>query len=120
MVSGGQPRDSAIHMHVSTLLPFRLPRNTEQISLCYIVGPCWLPILSCCGRAPGQRLFCGGAPREKRDRGVAGLGMGERTDRGEGPWGEEFGVEDTLEGENSVIFGEFGSGGLLGMGTAVD
>lgn len=45
--------------------------------------------------------------------------MGERIDRGEGPWGEESGVEDTLEGENSVIFGEFGSGGLLGMGTAV-
>lgn len=50
---------------------------------------------------------------------MAGLGMGERIDRGEGPWGEESGVEDILEGENSVIFGEFGSGGLLGMGTAV-
>ena len=38
--------DSAISIHVSILLPFRLPLNTEQISLCYIVGPCWLPILN--------------------------------------------------------------------------
>ena len=37
-------------MHVSilpqTLLPSRLPHNTEQISLCYTVGPCWLSILN--------------------------------------------------------------------------
>lgn len=39
---------------------------------------------------------------------------------GEGPWGEDFGVIDALEGENSVIFGEFTYGGLLGMGTVVD
>ena len=49
-VSGGQQRGSAIHIHVSFLpqtpLPSRLPHNTEQSSLCYTVGPCWLPILN--------------------------------------------------------------------------
>lgn len=39
---------------------------------------------------------------------------------GEGPWREDFGVADIVEGENSVIFGKFGRGGLLGMGTVVD
>ena len=37
-------------MHVAilpqTLLPSRLPRNIEQSSLCYPVGPCWLSILN--------------------------------------------------------------------------
>ena len=37
--------DSAIHIHVSILpqipLPFRLPHNIEQSSLCYTIGPCW-------------------------------------------------------------------------------
>ena len=50
IVSGGQQRDSAIHIHVSILsqtpLPSRLPHNIEQSSLCYTVGPCWLPILN--------------------------------------------------------------------------
>ena len=44
-----QPRDSAIHIHVSILpqtpFPSRLPHNIEQISLCYTVGPCWLSII---------------------------------------------------------------------------
>ena len=29
-----------------TPLPSRLPHNIEQSSLCYAVGPCWLPILN--------------------------------------------------------------------------
>ena len=50
IVSGEQRRDSAIHIHVSVLpqtpLPSRLPHNTEQSSLCFTVGPCWLSILN--------------------------------------------------------------------------
>ena len=41
--------DSAIQTYVSILLqilPSSLPHNTEQSSLCYTVGPCWLPILN--------------------------------------------------------------------------
>ena len=49
VVSGGQQRNSAIHVHVSILhqtpLLSRLLHNTEQSSLCYTVGPCWLSIL---------------------------------------------------------------------------
>ena len=49
-VSGGQQKDSAIHIHVSIVLqtpfPSRLPHNIEQSSLCYTVGPCWLSILN--------------------------------------------------------------------------
>ena len=49
LVSGVQYRDSVIHIHVSILLQilfsFRLLHNIEQSSLCYTVGPCWLPIL---------------------------------------------------------------------------
>ena len=52
IVSGGQQRDSAIQIHVSmvpqTPLPSRLPQNTEQSSLCYTVGPCWLSVLKKC------------------------------------------------------------------------
>ena len=43
-------RDSAIHTHVAILsltsLPSRLPHSTEQSSMCYTVGPCWLSILN--------------------------------------------------------------------------
>ena len=50
IVSGEQRRDSAIHIHVSILsstpLPSRLPHNTEQSSLSYTVGPCYLFILN--------------------------------------------------------------------------
>ena len=50
MVSGARQRGSAIHTHVSILLqtpvPSRLPHNSEQSSLCYTVGPCWLSIYS--------------------------------------------------------------------------
>ena len=65
IISGEQQRDSAIHIHVSilpktlhsaihihvsslpqTLLPFRLPHNIEQSSMCYTVGSCWLSILN--------------------------------------------------------------------------
>ena len=49
IVSGEQRRDSAIHTHASILpqnLPSRLPYNTEQSSLCYLVGPYWLSILN--------------------------------------------------------------------------
>ena len=46
MVSGGQQRDSAVHIHVSifpqTPLPSRLPHNIEQTSL---LCPCWLSVL---------------------------------------------------------------------------
>ena len=49
IVSDEQWRDSAIHIHVSILpqtpLPSRLPHNTDQSSICYTVGPCWLFIL---------------------------------------------------------------------------
>ena len=49
-VSGGQQRDSIIHIHVSILpqipLPSRLPHNIEWSSLCSTVGPCWLSILN--------------------------------------------------------------------------
>ena len=48
IVSGEQGRDSTIHMRVSILfqtpLLARVPRNAEQSSMCYIVGPYWLPI----------------------------------------------------------------------------
>ena len=50
MVSGEQWRDSVIHIHVFILLQTRLrsklPYNTEQSSLCYTVGHCWLFILN--------------------------------------------------------------------------
>ena len=50
IVSGAQQSDSVVHIHVPILpqtpLPSRLPHNTEQNSLCYTVGLCWLPILN--------------------------------------------------------------------------
>ena len=50
IASAEQWRDSAIHNYVSILsqtpLPSRLPCNTEQISLCRTVGPCWSSILN--------------------------------------------------------------------------
>ena len=50
VVSGEQQRDSAKCIHASILpqmpLPSRLPHDTEQSSLCYSVGPCWLSILN--------------------------------------------------------------------------
>ena len=50
IVSGGQERVLAVHIHVSILpqtpLAFRLPRITEQSSLCCRVGPCWLSFLN--------------------------------------------------------------------------
>ena len=50
VVSGEQQGNSVIQIHVSILpqtpLPSRLPRNVEQGSLWYIVGPCWLSILN--------------------------------------------------------------------------
>ena len=50
LVSGVQQGDLVIHLHVSILFqilfPFRLLKNIEQSSLCYEVGPCWLPILN--------------------------------------------------------------------------
>lgn len=64
-------------------------------------------------------MFSGEAPRERRDRGVAELGMGERID-GEKARGERSLVWKILLKGRTLIFGEFGSRGLLGMGTAVD
>ena len=61
IVSGGQQRDKALHIYVSilpqTFLPSRLLHNTEQISLCHTVGPCWLSIsniavCSCLSQTP--------------------------------------------------------------------
>ena len=50
IVSGGQQRDSVMHIHVSILpqtpLPSRLPHNTEQSFMCYRIGLCWLSILN--------------------------------------------------------------------------
>ena len=50
IVSGGQQRDSAIHIHESILpqtsLPSRLPYNIEHSFLCYTVSPCCLSILN--------------------------------------------------------------------------
>ena len=50
LVSGVQQRDSVIHIHVSILFkitfPFSLLQNTEQSSLCYMVGSCWLSVLN--------------------------------------------------------------------------
>ena len=50
IISGEEQRDSAIHIHVSTLpqtpLLSRLPHNIQHSSLCYTVGPYWLAILN--------------------------------------------------------------------------
>ena len=50
IVSGQHQRDSAIHTRVSILSqtppPSRLPHNTEQSSMCYTIGTCWLFILN--------------------------------------------------------------------------
>ena len=50
LVSGVQQSDSGICMHVpipfQILFPLRLLQKTEQSSLCYPVGPCWLSILN--------------------------------------------------------------------------
>ena len=47
-LSGVQQSDSVIHIRASILFqflfPFRLLHNTEQKSLCYTIGPCWLSI----------------------------------------------------------------------------
>ena len=56
---GGQQRDSAINICVLILpqspLPSRLPYNTEQSSVCYTAGPCWLSILNTAERTcPSQ------------------------------------------------------------------
>ena len=49
IASGGQQRDSAMHIHVSifpkTPFPSRLSLNIEQSFLCYHLGLCWLSIL---------------------------------------------------------------------------
>ena len=50
MVSGGQPRSSATHIHKSILpqtpLSSRLPRDIELSSLCWTAGPCWFSMLN--------------------------------------------------------------------------
>ena len=52
LASGVQQSYSVIHIHISILfkilLPYRFLRNTEWSSLCYRVGPCWLPVLFMC------------------------------------------------------------------------
>lgn len=56
------------------------------------------------GEGLGQRLLCGGAPGQRGGSEWQGFCMGERIDREKARWGEES-AKDTLEGENSVIFG---------------
>ena len=50
MVLDEQQRDSSVHINVSILpqapLPYRLPQDTEQSSMYYTVGLCWLSILN--------------------------------------------------------------------------
>ena len=48
LVSGVQPSDSITHVSIlfQSLFSFRLLQITEQHSLCYTVGPCWLSILN--------------------------------------------------------------------------
>ena len=50
IISGGQQRDSAIHIQVSILpqtpLPSRLPHTIGKGSLSYTICPCWLSILN--------------------------------------------------------------------------
>ena len=50
LVSVVQQSDLVIRIDVSILFqilfPIRLLHNTEQSSLCYTVGPCWLSILN--------------------------------------------------------------------------
>ena len=50
LISDIQQSDSIIHIHASVLFqilfPIRLLQNIEQSSLCYAVGPCWLPVLT--------------------------------------------------------------------------
>ena len=50
IVSGEQQRNSVIHTQISilpqTLLPSKLPYNTEQSSMCYTVGLYRLSILN--------------------------------------------------------------------------
>ena len=50
IVSGEEQKDLAVRAHAfilpQTPLPSGLPRNTEQISMCYTVGPCWLFIFN--------------------------------------------------------------------------
>ena len=49
LVSGVQQSDSFIHTYISIFFqiyfPYRSLQNTEDSSLCYTVGPCWLSIL---------------------------------------------------------------------------
>ena len=50
LVSNVQQSDSIIHKYTNIflfyiLLHYRLLQDIEYSSLCYIVGPCWLPIL---------------------------------------------------------------------------
>ena len=49
LVSGVQQSDSVIHLF-QILFAYRLLQNTEYSSLCYIVGPCLLVLLSLKGK----------------------------------------------------------------------
>ena len=49
IVSGAQQSDSALHIHVHSLpnsLLIQAAILHWQSSMCYTVGPCWLPILN--------------------------------------------------------------------------
>ena len=50
LISGIQQSNSFIHTHISTFFQmifcYKLLQNIEYRSLCYTVGPFWLPILN--------------------------------------------------------------------------
>ena len=50
LISGVQKSNSVVHIHVAVifqiLFPYRLLQSTEQSSLCYTVGSCWLSIVN--------------------------------------------------------------------------
>ena len=89
IVSGGQQRDSAIHIHLSILpqapFPSRLPDNIEQSLLYYTVGYCWLSILNiaactCPSQTPCQEgIFLTTGPPGKYQEGIVFLTSGPET-----------------------------------------
>lgn len=58
LVSGEEQSESAICIHISTLIytlfPYRPSQSTEQSSLCHAAGPYWLSVsyISLCMRQP--------------------------------------------------------------------
>ena len=62
LASSIQQSDSVIYIHVSisNSFPIWLLQNIKQCSLCYTVGPLWLPNLDiavCASQSPTPNLF---------------------------------------------------------------